>query len=71
MQTRRLATSFKTYWVCRAYQTGEIPVQSHVRLGVFFFENPWKQPDAKKLIAIICKRKLVLCVTNLQSRARQ
>jgi len=37
------------YWVCRAYRTVEILAQSHVRLGVFFFENPRKQPDAKVL----------------------
>jgi len=24
-------------------------VQSHVRLGVFFYENPQNQPDAKEL----------------------
>jgi len=28
------------YQVCRAYRTGEIPVQSHVRLGVFFRKYP-------------------------------
>jgi len=27
----------------------DIPMQSHVRLGVFFFKNPQKQPDAKAL----------------------
>jgi len=27
----------------------DIPMQSHVRLGVFFFKNPQKQPDAKVL----------------------
>jgi len=27
-------------WVCRAYRTGEIPAQSHVRLGVFFPKIP-------------------------------
>jgi len=28
------------YRVCRAYWTGEIPTQSHVRLGVFFRKSP-------------------------------
>jgi len=28
------------YWVCRAYWTGEIPAQSHVRLGFFFPKIP-------------------------------
>ena len=28
------------YRVCRAYWTGEIPTQSHVRLGVFFPKIP-------------------------------
>jgi len=31
------------YRVCRAYRTGEIPAQSHVRLGVVFFR---KSPKA-------------------------
>jgi len=37
---RRLAASFETYQVCRAYQTREIPTQSHVHLGVFFRKSP-------------------------------
>jgi len=32
-----------------AYRTREILVQSHVRLGVFFLENPQKRSDAKVL----------------------
>jgi len=32
--------SFETYRVCRAYRTREIPVQSHVRLGVFILKIP-------------------------------
>ena len=40
VQTRRLAASFETYRVCIAYWTGEIPVQCHVRLGVFFQKSP-------------------------------
>ena len=40
MQTRRLAVSFETYRVCRAYRTGENPAQSHVRLGIFFQKSP-------------------------------
>jgi len=39
-KTRRLAASFETYRVCRAYRTREIPAQSHVRLGVFFRKSP-------------------------------
>jgi len=39
-------------WVCRAYRTGEIPAQSHVRLGVFFSENPRNHLDAKELIDV-------------------
>jgi len=35
VKTRRLAASFETYQVCRAYRTGEIPAQSHVRLCIF------------------------------------
>jgi len=30
------------------YRSGDIPVQSHVCLGIFF-KNPQKQPDAKVL----------------------
>jgi len=52
VQTRRLAASFETYRVCRAYRTGEIPAQSHVRLGVFFLENPRKRPDAKEFCSL-------------------
>ena len=37
------------YQVCRAYQAGEIPAQSHVRLGVFFSENLQLLADAKEL----------------------
>jgi len=40
VQTRRLAVSFETYRVCRAYRTGENPAQSHVRLGIFFPKIP-------------------------------
>jgi len=50
VQTRRLAASFdaSTRSITR---TGaeDIPVQSHVHLGVFFPEYPRKQPDAKEL----------------------
>jgi len=28
------------YRVCRAYRTGEIPAQSHMRLGIFFRKSP-------------------------------
>jgi len=31
------------------YRSRDIPTQSHLRLGVFFSENPRKQPDAKVL----------------------
>ena len=50
VQTRRLAASFETFTrSVRAYQTREISTQYHVRLGVFFSENPRNQPDAKEL----------------------
>jgi len=55
------SADYKTCWVfwdfyrvCRAYQTGEIPAQSHVHLGVFF-ENPRKQLDTKVLNKALCK----------------
>ena len=40
------------YRVCRACRTREIPAQSHVRLGVFFSENPQTLADAKELSKI-------------------
>jgi len=40
VQTRRLAASWDFYRVCRAYWAREIPVQSHVRLVVFFQKSP-------------------------------
>jgi len=39
--------SVNIYW--QHLLSGDIPAQSHVRLGVFFPENPRKQPDAKEL----------------------
>jgi len=49
VQTRRLAVSFETFTgSVKAYRTGEIPAQSHLRLGVFF-ENPGILVDTKEL----------------------
>jgi len=39
VQTRRLSPSFETF-TGSVEHTGEIPAQSHMRLGVFFSENP-------------------------------
>ena len=46
------------YQVCRAYQTREIPTQSHVRLGVFF-KNPWILADAKELMVQVSYRNVI------------
>jgi len=43
VQTRRLGVFWDFYRVCIAYWTGEIPTQSHVRLGVVFLR---KSPKA-------------------------
>jgi len=41
VQTRRLAASFDASTQVRnPYRSGDIPVQSHVRLGVFFLKIP-------------------------------
>jgi len=45
-QTRSLAACFEA---STRSISGDVPVQSHVRLGVFF-ENPRKRPDAKVLM---------------------
>jgi len=39
VQTRRLAGSFETF-TRSVEHTGEIPAQSHVRLGIFFPKIP-------------------------------
>ena len=51
-----LSADWKTcrvFWrfdqVRNPYRIGDIPAQSHVRLGVFFSENPQKDPNAKVL----------------------
>ena len=47
MQTRKACCVFRRFnQVRNPNRSGDIPVQSHVRLGVFS-ENPRKQPDAK------------------------
>jgi len=43
------------YQVCRAYRTGEIPTQSHVRLGVFFLKIPEtkRTPKSKEYVKCV------------------
>ena len=40
----------RVFWcfdqVRNLYKSGDIPAKKHVRLGVVFFENPQKRPDA-------------------------
>jgi len=53
--------SFETfiYQACRAYQTGESPAQSHVRLGVFFQKSP--KPAGRQRVK---KNRLFACMSS-------
>jgi len=48
VQSTRLYAFFETF-AESLERTGDIHAQSHVRLGVFFAENPQNQPGAKVL----------------------
>jgi len=48
MKKKMFAASLETF-TGSVEHTEEFPTQSHVHLGVFFFENPRNQPDAKEL----------------------